>query len=207
MKSRLNGNEVHRKVMDESGSVEVLRESIERNYRFKTTFSGYDKKEVQEYIDRLNSDYNENMEELKAQVKCLTEENKELLVRITGRDEELAQVHNEEREKREAALKLQEDVIAGLRDRNQNLLDENQGLYLKIAGLEEHIERIRGCVVDGNAQSAVLNASLKNMLQNKVDECGEILNAWQEQVVVLLAQVNANVGFQRGHSRDSETTE
>lgn len=185
-------------------SLEQLRNDIEIEHRFKTGLSGYDKKEVNEYLEKLQKTFNDSQENLTKAISQLKLENGLLTRRISELQDELneARATKAAREAaQEKAMKVQEktqirlvetsteaeqsvreSIIDSLRTANDRLTKENRMKQMEITNLQERLISLKGALDSGSLELYALNERLGELLSGKMSECMELIRIWQSEI-------------------------
>ena len=162
-------------------SVEGLRSSIEQKERFPTAFGGFQKKAVNEYLERLNKDYGKAINTLVLDVQRKTEENNVLQNRLSMLMNSEDEIRADERKKHEAELGIQQGLVDSLRETNDRLMEENREQQLEISRLRQQLSEVSRSVSDGGNSLLSLKDSLRKMLSGKLTECEGLLSVWEKE--------------------------
>lgn len=68
-----------------------------------------------------------------------------------------------------------------LKETNSKLMKENSRKQMEIANLEERITKMREDVTNYTAMLSALDKQLKELLNEKMDECNSIIDTWERQ--------------------------
>lgn len=161
--------------------IEQLRTEVEQNYRFKKAFHGYDKGSVDMYIEEMKKNHEQICADMLEERESLTKKNRELLEKISHMEQEIDEL-NDKIEKREQTEKtIEESVVEKLKRRNEILMKENTAKELKMKEQDEKISSMRQNVETYADLLKELDKKLSKMLHSKMEECEDIIVAWEEQ--------------------------
>lgn len=200
-------------------SLEQLRNDIEVEHRFKTGLSGYDKKEVNEYLEKIQKSFSESQESLNNVIAQLKLENGLLSHRIDELQKELEEARAT-KAAREAALEkaakaeerahiklvessteaeqsVRESIIDSLRAANEKLLKENRHKQMEITDLREQLASLKNALENGSLELFALNDRLAELLSGKMGECMELIRIWQ-------SEIHGSVDAITAHSEETE---
>lgn len=163
------------------GSIEGLRASIEEEHRFKTAFSGYDKKSVQDYIKKLTETFEKDTETLRKDNRLLLSERAGFLERLSEQEKQISELENRERMRNEAETAVRENLVRDLRSENRRLMEESRAKQLRITELETRISDMSRNLEEGAVSLNSLNDSLIQLLNEKIKETGHLLYAWKNE--------------------------
>lgn len=185
-------------------SLEQLRNDIEVEHRFKTGISGYDKKEVNDYLEKIQKNFIESQEGLHNEIAQLKLENGLLTHRISELQDELnaARATKAAREAaQEKAFKVgekahikivesgsdaeqtvRESIVESLRATNERLLKENRYKQMEITNLQEQFNSLKSALGSGSLELFALNDRLGELLSGKMSECMELIRVWQTEI-------------------------
>lgn len=189
--------------MADNNSIEKLRTEVEHNCRFKKAFRGYDKTDVDQYIAELQKNNEQFRTDILEENRVLGEKNKELSRILQEKNAELSRVLEEKNEELEntvttlnaqinelenkiknremAEKKVEESVVDKLKSTNEMLMTENRKKELIIKEMEEKISAMQENVENYSDLLKVLDKKLSQMLKEKVEECEDIIMAWEGQ--------------------------
>ena len=160
-------------------SIDALRASIEQEHMFKTSLSGFNKREVMDYLAGLSDRFQKAVADRDEELKRLGRENEQLCALIDEQKEKLSAIRAEERRKMQAEFNLQEGVIENLRDRNSKLMADNHALQLRITALMDQMSNLKAVVSDRSEQLEMLGGKLEMLLADKLKEFDEVINVWK----------------------------
>ena len=161
--------------------INALRASIEREHMFKTSIKGFNKREVQDYLDNLSEQYRKTLREQSEELARVRKENEQLCATIEEQKERLVSALAEERRKVRAELDLQEGLLENLRERNSSLMAENQAQQLRIASLTDRNNYLHTVISDRSTQLDTLGDRLSALLNGKIVEFGEVIEVWKKE--------------------------
>lgn len=202
------------KKMDSLSGIEQLRNDIEVEHRFKTSLQGYDKREVNEYFEKLQKYFVETQDNLNKEISQLKLENGLLNHRIGELQDEL-NVARETKAAREAAeekaLKVQEkakiklvetgndaeksvreSIIESLRATNDRLMKENRYKQMEITNLQEQFNSLKNALGNGSIELFALNDRLGELLSGKMKECMDLIGVWQTEIHGTVEAISAH---------------
>lgn len=176
-----------------NNSIDSLRSSIEQGYRFKTSFRGFNKQEVDQYVKKISDSYKALVDELTAENKRLAGENAQLLQRAEAQEQQLTDMRSDARKRAEAEQNMQQGVVAALRDSVKRLTDDNRRAQMQITDLKQQLTAARDYVAQGSENIRSLNGSLTSMLAEKTKEISIIIDTWGEQYSDAVTQLSERV--------------
>ena len=179
---------------EEYGTLDALREAIEKKQRFSNAVGGYNKSEVNEYIVTLKKTYSVYTDELEIKCKKQEEEKAALSAKIDEYAAQLAELRNEQKTRAQAEESLQESLAASLREANQKLMDENRQRLIEVSELNDKIEYMKRQIEQESTSVKILCDSLRESLKVKISECDALVDAWKNQCsdVISHAAVQVN---------------
>ena len=202
--------------------LDQLRNDIEIEHRFKTGIPGYDKKDVNDYLDKLQRSFLESQENLRNEIAQLKLENGLLTHRISELQDELndaratkaAREAAQERASKveekahlklvetssEAEQSVREAIISNLRAANERLMKENRYKQMEITNLQEQFNSLKDAMGNGSLELFALNDRLGELLSGKMNECMELIHVWQ-------AEIHGTVDAITAHSDSEEDTD
>ena len=166
--------------MDNEGktTIENLRKS-ENKHRFTSVWRGYNKKEVNDYMQNMENEQARRIEEERNSVK---EDGKKQRINFADsktnrRRQEFKKLDNREATEKSVVQKMMDE----LKETNSKLMKENSRKQMEIANLEEQYTKMREDVTNYTAMLSALDKQLKELLNEKMDECNSIIDTWERQ--------------------------
>ena len=161
--------------MDNEGktTIENLRKDLENKHRFTSVWRGYNKKEVNDYMQNMENEQARRIEEERNSVKEEQERSKELILQIQKQNQKIQELQKK-LDNRDATEK---SVVQKMMDE----LKETNSKLMKVANLEERITKMREDVTNYTAMLSALDKQLKELLNEKMDECNSIIDTWERQ--------------------------
>ena len=80
-----------------------------------------------------------------------------------------------------------------LKETNSKLMKENSRKQMEIANLEERITKMREDVTNYTAMLSALDKQLKELLNEKMDECNSIIDTWERQFLQTKNGIEENI--------------
>lgn len=165
----------------EKMTIEKLRTEVENEHRFKSVRRGYDKKSVNAYLENLEEKHQHQLEMEREKTQAVQNKNQQLVDEIDKMNEKIGELQNK-LENREATEKaVAESMLEGLKETNCQLMEENSKSQMKIAELEGNLRSIKAEVVNYTDMLSALDKKLKVLLNEKINECNNVIEAWETQ--------------------------
>ncbi len=166
---------------DGNMTIEKLRAEVENEHRFKSVRRGYDKKVVNAYLEEMEEKHQQQLELEREKTKAVQNKNHQLMEQIDKMNEKIDILINklENREATENAVV--ESMMNGLKETNNSLMEENTKKQMKIAELEAGIQAMKVEVMNYTEMLSALDKKLKDLLNEKINECNDVINAWEVQ--------------------------
>lgn len=162
-------------------TLDTLRSSIELEHRFRTSLKGYNRQEVQNYLQSLNTEFRTVLAEREQEISALKAENTELYTALDNQRGKLENLRSEERRKLQLEYDMQEGLLERLREENARLLSENRQKQMEITDLSEQLTAFRALGEERSRQMDALGDRLEELLDAKLRECGDIISAWKTE--------------------------
>lgn len=166
---------------DGNMTIEKLRAEVENEHRFKSVRRGYDKKIVNAYLEEMEEKHQQQLELEREKTKVIQNKNQQLMEQIDKMNEKIDTLISklENREATENAVV--ESMMNGLKETNSRLMEENSEKQVKIAELETRLQSMEAEVIDYTDMLSALDKKLKDLLNEKVNECSDVIAAWELQ--------------------------
>lgn len=165
----------------EKDTIDSLRHELENENRFTVAWRGYSKKEVNNYLQDIQQKHVESVEEEQKKTKSEQSKNEQLMLQIEKMNERIEELQRK-LENREATEKsVVQKMIDGLKETNSNLMDENSRKQIKIAELEDRMKTMQEDVINYTEMLEALDKRLKEMLNEKISQCNDVIDAWEIQ--------------------------
>lgn len=172
---------------EQLSAIHSLRSSIEQEHMFRTGLVGFNKREVQEYLNGISGQYQRAAQEHDEEMKRLEQEKRQLCARLEEQKKKLSDARGEERRKLQAENSLQEGLVENLRERNSRLMAENQAKQVEITVLREQLSRVRAIAAERSEQLDTLSRGLEELLAGKLRECGDVIKMWKTEFADVVA--------------------
>lgn len=166
---------------DEKMTIEKLRTEVENEHRFKSVWHGYDKKTVNEYLENVERKHQQQIEIEKENAKTIQSKNEQLMAQIDELNEKMEILQNKLDNKEATEKAVVESMLNGLKETNNRLMEENSKKKMRIAELEETIQSMRTEVINYTDMLSALDKKLKELLNEKINECNDVIDAWETQ--------------------------
>ena len=165
----------------EKDTIDSLRHELENENRFTVAWRGYSKKEVNNYLQDIQQKHVESVEEEQKKTKSEQSKNEQLMLQIEKMNERIEELQRK-LENRDATEKsVVQKMIDGLKETNSNLMDESSRKQMKIAELEDRIKTMQEDVINYTEMLEALDKRLKEMLNEKISQCNDVIDAWEIQ--------------------------
>ncbi len=165
----------------EKDTIDSLRHELENENRFAVVWRGYSKKEVNNYLQDIQQKHMESVEEERKKTKSEQSKNEQLMLQIDKMNERIEELQRK-LENRDATEKsVVQKMIDGLKETNSNLMDESSRKQMKIAELEDRIKTMQEDVINYTEMLEALDKRLKEMLNEKISQCNDVIDAWEIQ--------------------------
>ena len=122
--------------MDNEGktTIENLRKDLENKHRFTSVWRGYNKKEVNDYMQNMENEQARRIEEERNSVKEEQERSKELILQIQKQNSENSRSYRKNLDNRDATEKsVVQKMMDELKETNSKLMKENSRKQMEIA--------------------------------------------------------------------------
>ena len=166
---------------DEKMTIEKLRAEVENEHRFKSVWRGYEKNAVNEYIKDMGKKHQKQLEEQQENFKATLSKNKQMVEQINKMNDKIDELQNKLQNREKTENSVVQNMINGLKETNSRLMEENGKKKMQIAKLEERIEAMREDVMNYTDMLAALDKRLKELLNEKISECNDVIDAWESQ--------------------------
>lgn len=169
--------------MDNEGktTIENLRKDLENKHRFTSVWRGYNKKEVNDYMQNMENEQARRIEEERNSVKEEQERSKELILQIQKQNQKIQELQKKLDNRDATEKSVVQKMMDELKETNSKLMKENSRKQMEIANLEERITKMREDVTNYTAMLSALDKQLKELLNEKMDECNNIIDTWERQ--------------------------
>lgn len=179
---------------DRMMTIEKLRNEVENEHRFKSVRRGYDKKTVNVYLEELEIKHREQLESEEENTRAAQDKNRQLMEHIDKMKEQIAELQNKLDNREATERAVAESMLEGLKETNSKLTEENSTKQLRIAELEEQIKTMRADVDNYTNMLVVLDKKLKQMLDEKLSECYDVIDAWEVQFDNTSKEIKEKIG-------------
>lgn len=167
--------------IDEKMTIERLRAEVENEHRFKSVRRGFDKKAVNVYLENLEEKFRQQLSIEKNKTEAMQDKNQQLMDQIDKMNEKIDELQNK-LENREATEKaVVESMMNKMKETNHQLMEENTRKQMKITELEERIGAMKAEVLNYTEMLSALDKKLKQLLAEKINECNDVIDAWEIQ--------------------------
>ncbi len=169
--------------MDNEGktTIENLRKDLENKHRFTSVWRGYNQKEVNDYMQNMENEQARRIEEERNSVKEEQERSKELILQIQKQNQKIQELQKKLDNRDATEKSVVQKMMDELKETNSKLMKENSRKQMEIANLEERITKMREDVTNYTAMLSALDKQLKELLNEKMDECNSIIDTWERQ--------------------------
>ena len=166
---------------DGNMTIEKLRAEVENEHRFKSVLRGYDKKVVNAYLEEMEEKYQQQIELEREKAKVMQNKNEELTEQIDKMNEKIDGLINKLENREAAENAVVESMMNGLKETNSSLMEENSKKQMKIVELETSLQAMKVEVMNYTDMLSALDKKLKDLLNEKINECNDVINAWEIQ--------------------------
>lgn len=166
---------------EEKNTIENLRKDLENEHRFTSALRGYNKKEVNEYLQNIENEQLNRLEEERNRIREEQDRSKELIQQIQKQNQKIQELQKKIDNRDATEKSVAQKMIDELKDTNSKLMAENSRKQMEIANLQERIEKMREDVTNYTSMLTALDKRLKEMLNEKMDQCNGIIDAWERQ--------------------------
>lgn len=167
--------------IDGKMTIERLRAEVENEHRFKSVRRGFDKKAVNAYLEDLEEKFRQQLVIEKNKTEAMQDKNQQLTDQIDKMNEKIDELQNK-LENREATEKaVVESMMNKMKETNHQLMEENTKKQMKITELEECIGAMKAEVLNYTEMLSALDQKLKQLLAEKINECNDVIDAWEVQ--------------------------
>ena len=162
-------------------TIENLRKDLENEHRFTSVWRGYNKKEVNDYLQNMENEQARRIEEERNSAKEEQERSKELILQIQKQNQKIQELQKKLDNRDATEKSVVQKMMDELKEANSKLMKENSRKQMEIANLEERITKMREDVTNYTAMLSALDKRLKELLNEKMDECNNIIDTWERQ--------------------------
>lgn len=162
-------------------TIENLRKDLENEHRFTSVWRGYNKKEVNDYLQNMENEQARRIEEERNSAKEEQERSKELILQIQKQNQKIQELQKKLDNRDATEKSVVQKMMDELKETNSKLMKENSRKQMEIANLEERITKMREDVTNYTAMLSALDKRLKELLNEKIDECNNIIDTWERQ--------------------------
>lgn len=162
-------------------TIENLRKDLENEHRFTSVWRGYNKKEVNDYLQNMENEQARRIEEERNSAKEEQERSKELILQIQKQNQKIQELQKKLDNRDATEKSVVQKMMDELKETNSKLMKENSRKQMEIANLEERITKMREDVTNYTAMLSALDKRLKELLNEKMDECNNIIDTWERQ--------------------------
>lgn len=162
-------------------TIENLRKDLENEHRFTSVWRGYNKKEVNDYLQNMENEQARRIEEERNSAKEEQERSKELILQIQKQNQKIQELQKKLDNRDATEKSVVQKMMDELKETNSKLMKENSRKQMEIANLEERITKMREDVTNYTAMLSALDKRLKELLNEKMDECNNIIDTWEQQ--------------------------
>lgn len=166
---------------EEKTTIENLRKDLENEHRFTSVWRGYNKKEVNDYLQNMENEQARRIEEERNSAKEEQERSKELILQIQKQNQKIQELQKKLDNRDTTEKSVVQKMMDELKETNSKLMKENSRKQMEIANLEERITKMREDVTNYTAMLSALDKRLKELLNEKIDECNNIIDTWERQ--------------------------
>lgn len=166
---------------EEKTTIENLRKDLENEHRFTSVWRGYNKKEVNDYLQNMENEQARRIEEERNSAKEEQERSKELILQIQKQNQKIQELQKKLDNRDATEKSVVQKMMDELKENNSKLMKENSRKQMEIANLEERITKMREDVTNYTAMLSALDKRLKELLNEKMDECNNIIDTWERQ--------------------------
>ena len=166
---------------EEKTTIENLRKDLENEHRFTSVWRGYNKKEVNDYLQNMENEQARRIEEERNSAKEEQERSKELILQIQKQNQKIQELQKKLDNRDATEKSVVQKMMDELKETNSKLMKENSRKQMEIANLEERITTMRQDATDYTAMLSALDKRLKELLNEKMDECNNIIDTWKRQ--------------------------
>ena len=155
---------------EEKTTIENLRKDLENEHRFTSVWRGYNKKEVNDYLQNMENEQARRIEEERNSAKEEQERSKELILQIQKQNQKIQELQKKLDNRDATEKSVVQKMMDELKETNSKLMKENSRKQMEIANLEERITKMREDVTNYTAMLSALDKQLKELLNEKMDE-------------------------------------
>lgn len=166
---------------DDKATIKNLRRKIENENRFSSAWRGYNKGEVNEYLQNIGENQAKQIEEERKKTNAEHDKNQQLLAQIQKMNSKIEELQNKLENRDEAEKSVVQKMMDSLKETNSSLMEENSRKKMEIARLEERIETMKSDVINYTEMLAALDKQLKEVLNGKISECNDLIDTWERQ--------------------------
>ena len=166
---------------EEKTTIENLRKDLENEHRFTSVWRGYNKKEVNDYLQNMENEQARRIEEERNSAKEEQERSKELILQIQKQNQKIQELQKKLDNRDATEKSVVQKMMDELKETNSKLMKENSRKQMEIANFEERITKMREDVTNYTAMLSALDKRLKEFLNEKMDECNNIIDTWERQ--------------------------
>ena len=110
---------------DDKATIENLRRKIENENRFSSAWRGYNKGEVNEYLQNIGANQAKQIEEERKKTKAEHDKNQQLLAQIQKMNSKIEELQNKLEIRDEAEKSVVQKMMDSLKETNSSLMEEN----------------------------------------------------------------------------------
>lgn len=166
---------------EEKTTIENLKKDLENEHRFTSVWRGYNKKEVNDYLQNMENEQARRIEEERNSAKEEQERSKELILQIQKQNQKIQELQKKLDNRDATEKSVVQKMMDELKETNSKLMKENSRKQMEIANFEERITKMREDVTNYTAMLSALDKRLKELLNEKMDECNNIIDTWERQ--------------------------
>lgn len=166
---------------EEKVTIETIREEVENEHRFKSVWRGYEKNAVNEYIKDLEEKQKQQIEVEQEKAKAILSKNQQMIKQIDEMNVQIDELREKLKKREATENSVVQKMIHSLKETNSKLMEENSNKKMQIAALEERMEAMREDVVNYSNMLSALDKRLKELLNEKISECNDVIDAWEAQ--------------------------
>ena len=149
---------------EEKTTIENLRKDLENEHRFTSVWRGYNKKEVNDYLQNMENEQARRIEEERNSAKEEQERSKELILQIQKQNQKMQELQKKLDNRDATEKSVVQKMMDELKETNSKLMKENSRKQMEIANLEERITKMREDVTNYTAMLSALDKQLKELL-------------------------------------------
>ena len=142
---------------EEKTTIENLRKDLENEHRFTSVWRGYNKKEVNDYLQNMENEQARRIEEERNSAKEEQERSKELILQIQKQNQKIQELQKKLDNRDATEKSVVQKMMDELKETNSKLMKENSRKQMEIANLEERITKMREDVTNYTAMLSALD--------------------------------------------------